>query len=399
MTVSPANQNEITIRPTVATIHLDHLTHNLQMIRQCVNGSKIMAIVKANAYGHGLLPVAKHLVHLGVEQLGVAFLEEGMTLRKGGIELPILVLGGILDTQIEHFLDYDLELTVSSLDKLKQVEEVAATKQKRPVVHLKIDTGMERIGVHSYSAGPFIEAAVRSKHCQIKGVYSHLACSDDPESSVTLEQLERFEEALRHFETLDVPMPIKHIANSGGILHFPQLHLDMVRPGIILFGIYPDPASHRNLNFKPVLSLKSKVVYFKVVQANRPISYGGTWQSDHEIRVVTVPIGYGDGYCRSLSNCGEVLIRGKRYPIVGQVCMDQFMVNIENGTAYNGEEVVLLGSQNKEAISVEEMAMKAGTIPYEILTRFNNRVPRVYVGVPEIESTPSDFFTLRKTID
>ena len=380
-----SNDESITPRATVATIHMNHLTHNLQQIRQCTPKSQIMAIVKANAYGHGLLPVAKHLEHLGVEQLGVAFLEEGIALRRGGVALPILVLGGVLDTQLPHFLDYNLELTVSSLDKLRQVEQVAQAKKMTPCIHLKIDTGMERIGVHSYSARPLIEAAVRSKECQLKGVYSHLACADDPQSPATLEQLHRFEEALSHFEKLSVSLPLRHLANSGGLLHFPQTHLDMVRPGILLFGIYPSAVSHRTLDLKPVLSLTSKVVYFKVVQAHRPVSYGGTWQSDHPIRVVTIPMGYGDGYCQSLSNSGEVLIRGKRYPIVGRVCMDQFMVNLGDGTAYNGEDVVLVGSQNQESISVEEMALKAGTIPYEILTRFNNRVPRVYVGQTEAD--------------
>ena len=376
---SPVDHDGVAMRPTVATIHLHRLTHNLQTIRKHINGSKIMAIVKANAYGHGLLPVTKHLAQRGVEQIGVAFLEEGIALRQGGIQLPILVMGGTLNSQIEHFLDFDLELTVSSADKLRQVEEVAVRKRKKAVIHLKIDTGMERIGVHSYSAGPFIEAAVRTKHCRLKGVYSHLACADDPDSPMTREQLNRFEEALHKFEQLQVPLPTRHLANSAGILHFPQTHLDMVRPGIILYGIYPAPACRRVLAIEPVLSLSSTVVYFKVVLANNAIGYGATWRSDHNIRVVTIPIGYGDGYCRSLSNRGEVLVRGKRYPIVGRVCMDQFMVNIEDGTAYNGDEVILIGSQGGERLSVEEMAEKADTIPYEILTRFNNRVPRVYV--------------------
>ena len=375
----PVDQNGVAMRPTVATIHLHRLTHNLQTIRKHINGSKIMAIVKANAYGHGLLRVTKHLAKLAVEQIGVAFLEEGIALRKGGIQLPILVMGGTLNTQIEFFLDFDLELTVSSLDKLRQVEEVAAYKRKKAVIHLKIDTGMERIGVHSYSAGPFIEAAVRSKHCQLKGVYSHLACADDPDSPMTQKQLNRFEEALGKFEQLQVPLPTRHLANSGGILHFPQTHLDMVRPGIILYGIYPGPHCRQIFDIEPVLSLSSTVVYFKVVLANNPIGYGATWRSDHNIRVVTIPIGYGDGYSRSLSSRGEVLIRGNRYPIVGRVCMDQFMVNIENNTAYNGDEVVLIGSQGDEQLTVEEMAEQADTIPYEILTRFNNRVPRLYV--------------------
>ncbi len=378
------NEMPLTPRPTIASVNLDHLTHNLELIRQCANGSKVMAIVKANAYGHGLVPVVQHLVKLGVEQVGVAFLEEGITLRRAGLKLPILVLGGILHSQIHHFLDFDLELTVSSIAKLRQVEAVAATKQKQAVIHLKVDTGMERIGVHSYSAKPFIEAALQTQHCTLKGIYSHLACADDPSSPMTMEQIARFEQTLSYFDQIGAPMPLRHLANSGGILHFPESHYDFIRPGIILYGIYPDPASRRILDLKPLLTLTSKVVYFKVVQPNCPISYGATWRSDHMIRVVTVPIGYGDGYRRALSNRGSVLIRGKRYPIVGRVCMDQFMVNIEWDSAYNGDEIVLVGKQGNASVTVEEMAEWADTIPYEILTGFNNRLPRIYLENDQI---------------
>lgn len=367
-----------TTRPTIAQINLDHLAQNLDCVRLQVQGKKVMAIIKANAYGHGLVPVAQFLVKKGIEQFGVAFLEEGIQLRKAGITTPILVLGGILNNQVEYFLDYDLELTVSSITKLRQLEEVAASKKQKAVVHLKIDTGMERIGVHSYSCAPFLEAAVRSKFCEIKGIYSHLACADDPHSSMTRLQLERFEEALFHFEKMGIPPPLRHLANSGGILNFPETHLDMVRPGIILFGIYPSNECTVDIGVKPVFSLTSKVVYFKVVQANRSVGYGATWEPEHQTRVVTVPIGYGDGFPRALSNSGSVLIRGKRHPIVGMVCMDQFMVDIDDGTAYVEDDVVLVGQQGGHTIRVEDLAEKAGTIPYEILTQLNDRIPRVY---------------------
>ena len=366
-------------RPTRILVDLGAIAHNLGAIRARV-GVPVMGIVKANAYGHGLVPVARHLQAQGVDQLGVAFLEEGIALREAGITLPILVLGGIFGPQVGDYLAHDLEITVSSLDKLRQVEAAAEAMGRRAVVHLKIDTGMERIGVHSYSCGPFIEAAVASEWCTIKGIYSHLACADDPGSPMTARQVARFAEACAHFERLGAPMPLRHLANSGGVLHFPETWLDMVRPGILLYGVQPDPASQRTLDLRPALSLVSKVVYFKVVKAGHPVSYGATWTAARDTRVVTVPLGYGDGWPRALSGRGEVLIGGQRHPIVGRICMDQFMVDIGRGSAWNEDPVVLVGAQGGERITVEAVAEAAGTIPYEILTGLNERIPRVYPG-------------------
>lgn len=365
-------------RPTRIVVDLDVLADNLRAIRAHV-GVPVMGIVKANAYGHGLVPVARHLQAQGVEQLGVAFVEEGVALRRAGIAGPILVLGGILGRQVAELLVHDLEITVSSLDKLRAVEAAAEALGRKAVIHLKVDTGMERIGVHSYSCGPLIEAAVASRWCVLKGIYSHLACADDPASPMTALQLERFFEACAHFDRLGAPMPIRHLANSGGVLHFPETWLDMVRPGIILYGVLPDPDAQRTVELRPALSLISQVVYFKSVLAGHPVSYGATWTPAADTRVVTVPIGYGDGYPRALSNNGEVLIRGRRRPIVGRLCMDQFMVDLgADGTAYVEDDVVLVGSQGGETIRVEDVARRAGTIGYEILTRLNERVPREY---------------------
>jgi len=371
----PASQ-----RPTRIFVDLDAMSANLGAIRARV-GVPVMAVVKANAYGHGLVPVARHLQSQGADQLGVAFLEEGVALRRAGITLPILVMGGIFGPQAADFIAHDLEITVSSLDKLRQVEAAAQALGRKAVIHLKIDTGMERIGVHSYSAGPFIEAAVASQWCVLKGIYSHLACADDPGAAMTALQLERFLKACSHFERLDAPMPLRHLANSGGVLHFPQTWLDMVRPGIVLYGVLPDPASQPTIALHAALSLVSQVVYFKVVKAGRPVSYGATWAPDVDTRVVTVPIGYGDGYPRALSSRGQVLIRGQRWPVVGRVCMDQFMIDLgTSGTAYNEDEVVLIGRQGDAAITAEAVAQAAGTIPYEILTGLNERIPRIHRG-------------------
>jgi alanine racemase len=367
-------------RPTRIRVDLDALTHNLRALRAHA-GVPVMGIVKANAYGHGLVPVGLHLQAQGVEQLGVAFLEEGVALRKAGVAVPLLVMGGIFGPQAAALIANDLEITVSSIAKLSQVEAAAEALGRRATIHLKIDTGMERIGVHSYNAGPFIEAALASKHCVVKGVYSHLACADDPASSMTLQQLERFLDACAHFDRVGAPMPIRHLANSGGVLHFPDTHLDMVRPGIALYGVLPDPSARATMELRPVLSLHSQVVYFKVVPAGQSVSYGATWAPAIDTRVVTIPIGYGDGWPRALSSRGEVLIRGERRPMVGRVCMDQFMVDLgPAGTAYNEDEVVLIGEQGGAAIRCEDVAAAAGTIPYEVLVNLNNRIPRGYVG-------------------
>ncbi|WP_187471227.1 alanine racemase [Luteimonas viscosa] len=366
-------------RPTRIVVDLDAIAGNLRNIQAHV-GVAVMPIVKANAYGHGLVPVARHLQAVGAGRMGVAFVEEGVALRRAGVTVPILVMGGIFGHQVGQFLSHDLDITVSSLSKLRQVEAAAEAAGRKAAIHLKVDTGMERIGVHGYSAGPFVEAAVRSRWCEIRGVYSHLACADDPESPMTALQLERFLEACAHFDRLGTPMPVRHLANSGGVLHFPDTHLDMVRPGILLYGVLPDPASRPAIPVRSALSLLSQVVYFKVVRAGATVGYGATWTALHDTRVVTVPIGYGDGWPRAVSSRGQVLIRGRRHPLVGRVCMDQFMVDIGDNSAFNEDEVVLVGRQDGESITIEEVARTAGTIPYEILVQLNERIPRQYRG-------------------
>ena len=370
----------VTQRPSRIVVDLPAIAGNLRAIRDRVR-VPVMGIVKANAYGHGLVAVARHLEASGVDRLGVAFVEEGIALRRAGIRLPTLVLGGIFGPQVADYLRHDLEITVSSLDKLRQVEAVAEASGQRARVHLKIDTGMERIGVHSYSCGAFIEAAAASRWCDIVGVYSHLACADDPASPMTARQVERFAEACAHFTRIGAPMPLRHLANSGGVLHAPDTWLDLVRPGIILYGVLPDPASHPAIALRPALSLVSRVVYFKVVRSGGTVSYGATWTAAVDTRIATVPVGYGDGFPRALSSRGEVLLRGQRRPIAGRVCMDQFMVDLgPDGTAYNEDEVVLVGVQGDHAIRVEDVARQAGTIPYEILTGLNERIPRHYIA-------------------
>jgi alanine racemase len=377
--------NELTIssngvvRPTAVTVNLSRLTENYRAIETAVSPAKVMAVLKANAYGHGLVDVARHVVGLGAPYLGVAFLEEGIKLREAGIDAPILVMGGILGNQIPLFLRHDLTLTASSLDKLHQIEAAAGAMGVTAKIHLKIDTGMERIGVHYYNAAALLEAALACEHCEVEGIYSHFANADAADLSSARVQLARFEQVLAFYDQRGLSRPpLCHMANSGAILQLPEAHFDMVRAGILLYGVYPSPEVRQTIVVRPALSWKSHVVYFKVVRPGQPVSYGSTWQTDHMVRVVTVPVGYGDGYFRSMSGRAEVIIRGRRYPVVGRVCMDQVMVNIEWDSAYNDDEVILIGESGSAAIRCEDLAEWAGTIPYEVLTNINTRVPRIY---------------------
>ncbi len=369
-----------TIRPTHVEVNLDHLCANLKAIKAKTAPAKVMIIIKANAYGHGMEAVAHHLAP-HADYIGVAVLEEGILLRKKGIQTPILVLGGIWEEQIPEFIKYNLTLTASSVERLQQIDRAAEMLEKKAIVHLKFDTGMERIGVHYYTAHTLQEAALGCKHLITEGIYSHFANSDAENLDHARLQLERFNEVLDFYPKHSLPYPaLRHIANSGAILQLPEATFDMVRPGIMLYGVYPSDEVQRTVNLTPALSWKSKVVYFKVTQPNHPVSYGSIWQSDENTRVVTIPVGYGDGYFRTMSNKAKVIIRGIKVPQVGRICMDQMVANLgANGSGYNGDEVILIGKQENERITAEDLAHWAGTIPYEILTNINTRVPRVYI--------------------
>jgi alanine racemase len=368
------------VRPTLVEVNLSRLAENFHNIQRKVAPAKVMPILKANAYGHGLVEIAQHLQSLGAEYLGVAVLEEGILLREKGITVPILVLGGILGNQIIHFLKYDLTITASSIEKLCQVEELAAQMDVIAKVHLKIDTGMERIGVHYYSAESMLETALKCRNVNIEGIFSHFANSETSELSHARLQIERFNEVLGYYERAGLKTPpLRHMSNSGAILQLPEAYFDLVRPGLLLFGVYPSPEAARTVKVRPALSWKSRVVYFKVIKPGHPVGYGSTWETDHLVRAVTVPVGYGDGYFRSMSHNAKVLIHGNKYPVVGLISMDQIVVNIEWDSAYNNDEVVLIGEVGNEAITVEDLAAWAETIPYEVLTNINTRVPRVYL--------------------
>ena len=368
-------------RPTFAEIDLDRLTANYRAVEGAVGSAGMLPVLKANAYGHGLLPVARHLETLGAAGLAVAFFEEGALLREAGIDCPILVMGGIDVRQIPHFLRYDLTITASSIEKLHEVDRAASELGVTARVHIKVDTGMGRIGIRPETAPAMFEAGLAATSVEVEGVYSHFATADRTDPEQTDHQLERFRRAVCFYAARGLPVPKLHVANSGAILQHPDSYLDLVRPGILLFGIYPSDEVARTIEVTPVLTWKSQVVFFKVQPSGYPVGYGAAWKPSGNTRIVTVPVGYGDGYFHALSKHGEVIIGGSYRPIVGGVCMDQLMVDIgPDGEAYNGDEVVLIGSQGDASITATDLARWAGTIPYEVLTNINTRVARRYIG-------------------
>jgi alanine racemase len=369
----------IEFRPTYIEVDLNALENNFKVISNTVSPSKVMPMIKANAYGHGLIECGKVFERVGAFYLGVAFVEEGVMLRLAGIETPILVFGGVVLSQLEHYLKYNLEINASSISKLQAIDAVAAGFGKKARVQLEVDTGMERVGVHYYNSHDFIAQACALKNIEIVGVHSHFATIKTGDLSYPREQISRFQYALEGFDKLKIKRPLTHISSSGALGRLPEAYFDIVRPGVESYGISPGKDAPMITGLRPVMSLKSQVVYFKVVKKGAGVSYGHTWIAPRDTRIVTIPIGYGDGYMRRLSNKGTVLIRGKRYPIAGTICMDQLMVDIGDGEAYNDDEVVLLGSQGEETISANEIAELVETTPHEVTVALNSRVPRRYI--------------------
>ena len=368
------------LRPTYLEVDLAVLAANYRAIAAHVAPARVMPILKANAYGHGLVEVARAMEAAGAPYVGVAYLEEGVRLRQQGVRVPVLVLGGIVGSQIPRFLEHDLTLTASSVDKLRAIDEQAAALGRAARVHLKIDTGMERIGVHWYSAEPLLEASLKCRHAHVEGIFTHFANADDRDLAHARLQLERFEEVLRFYERRSLPAPLRHAANSGAILQLPASRFDLVRPGILLYGAAPSPDVALAIAVRQALRWVTRVVYFKVVKPGNPVSYGSSWAPKEMTRVVTLPAGYGDGYMRAMSGKAEVILHGTRYPVVGRICMDQMMVSIGWDSAHNGDEAVLLGASGDAKITIEDLAAWAGTVPHEVLTSINTRVPRVYIN-------------------
>ena len=369
------------MRNNYAKISLGNLKHNIDVIR---NGlapeTRYCAIVKANAYGHGMEAVARAALEHGASYLAVAFAEEGVRLRDAGFTCPILLLGATDKSHMADVLDYNLTPAIFTVEALRALQKQAAVAGKTRAFHFKIDTGMNRIGFKDLSDFSYA-LDVLEKECPnliFEGLFTHFAVSEVPDPAFTLLQGERFSQYVALAKQRG-HRPLLHASNSGGALLFPQFQFDMVRGGIAMYGYHPAGAPVPGVDLKPVLSWVTSVVHIKTVPAGEGVSYGLKYTAPHDIRVATLPVGYGDGYKRCLSGNIDVLIRGKRVPQIGAICMDQMMCDVTGIPDVKiGDEAVLIGRQGDECITADEMAERAGTISYEILLCISDRVPRIF---------------------
>ncbi|MHB1452919.1 MAG: alanine racemase [Saccharofermentanales bacterium] len=377
-----------------AQVNLDSIAHNVRILRRIVKrNAEIMGVVKADAYGHGTKQVVPVLLRNGATRLAVSMLDEAIELRKNGVEVPILILGYTDPRRSDEIIEYNVTQTVYSMDLAFSLSEAGIRAAREVRIHIKVDTGMGRVGFMSgFEAVKQISEIGKMRNIVIEGLYTHFASADEESPDYTMQQFEKFMSICNELGRLGIQIPIKHVCNSAAAARYPFMHLDMVRAGILLYGMSPSPAVNAaGLGFRPAMTLKANIVLIKKTGEGQPISYGRTFTTSRESVIATIPIGYADGYSRTLSNKAEVLIKGERYPVVGTVCMDTCMADITDAQTEisTGDEVVLFGSSGAESIDIDEIASLMGTINYEVTCLIGKRVPRVYTddtGIREIEN-------------
>lgn len=369
-------------RPTWADIDLGAIEYNYAQVKRMVGKDvMLMAVVKANAYGHGTVEISRILENSGVNYLGVATTDEAVRIRDHGIKTPILILGSILPEEVKIAKDRDITITLCSYEILNEIKKLAKHEEpgdSKLKVHIKVDTGMGRIGIWHEDALQFTKE-VAALHCiNLEGIYTHFSSAGRDEF-FTNYQIESFERLIASIEKGWIKIPLRHAANSIATVDFKRSYLNLVRPGLIIYGMYPKHTFPKLIKLKPAMSLKTKVVFIKDIPAGRSISYGRTFISQKPTKVATLPIGYADGYNRGVSNKAQVLVRGQFASVVGKVTMDQTMIDVGNIRGVKvGDEVVLIGKQGRHEIRVEQLARLAGTIAYDFICGISNRVPRVY---------------------
>lgn len=364
-------------RATKAVINLGAISHNIAAIRKRIGNKRgLMAVVKADGYGHGAVEVSRVALRSGADSLGVALSEEGQLLREAGIEAPILVLGLIQPEEAYKVVNFRLAQTVTSIELLEALNQEGHKASTEVKVHVKVDTGMGRIGVKPEEAVSFIRKVKSFKSLNLEGLFSHFSSADEKDKASSQRQLQLFDQVIHEVQLAGIELPKKHIANSAAVLDLPESYYDMVRPGIMVYGLYPSREVSHSIELKPAMALKTRVSAVKVVPPGTPISYGRTFITKKKTMVATLPVGYADGYRRLLSNRGVVLIKRCRAPLIGRVCMDTCMVDVSDvEDVQPGDEVILFG----EEISVDEVAASIGTIVNEVICAVGKRVPRIYV--------------------
>ncbi len=382
------------MRPVWAEINLDTIATNTKNIKKLVGDKELIAIVKADCYGHGAVDVVPTLLENGASRLAVAMLTEAIELRENNINAPIVILGYTPLYLGEELINYDIEQTVYDLDYAKELSKIALSFNKKAKIHIAIDTGMGRIGfLPGDDTVKTINEVYNLEGLEVIGIYSHFSTSDEKDKSYANEQLFKFKKVIADLKALGIEIPLKHISNSGAIIDMPETYLNGVRPGIILYGYYPSKeVSNDNLSVKPALTLKAKVAHVKELHKDMYISYGKTFKTNKKTIVATLPIGYGDGYPRALSENAKVIVNGKFASILGRICMDQCMIDVTDiENVKTGDEVIILGEEGDLKFNADDMAEALGTINYEILCRIKSRIPRVYIKNKKV-------FKVRNTI-
>ncbi|WP_059172878.1 alanine racemase [Bacillus sp. FJAT-27445] len=370
-------------RDTWAEVSLDHIKSNLGQFQQFIEKKvKLMAVVKADGYGHGAVRIAQTAISAGADYLAVAILDEALELRKAGIGHPILVLGYTPERSIRAAIQHRIALTVFSEEMLMQIISQSRSLNKTAAIHLKIDTGMSRLGLTSTKEA--VEVAIKAnaaKEVKLEGVFTHFANADNSCSPYTLLQFAKFRDVLESIESAGISIPLRHCCNSAATMNFPEMHLDMVRIGIAMYGLYPDSSlKDHPIRLQPAMSFKTKISAVKKVSPYQPASYGCTWEMPHETMLATLPVGYADGFSRLLSNRGRVLIKGHFAPIAGRICMDQTIIDVTGvGHCKIGDTVTLFGQDGIGFQSAEELSDLIGSIPYEVVCSIGKRVPREYM--------------------
>ena len=370
------------LRPVWAEIDLDALAYNVRNIKKLIGDKEMIAVVKADAYGHGAIDIVETLQENGVSRLAVAVITEAIELRKSGVNIPIMILGYTPTDYGEELIKYDIEQTVYDLEYAKRLSEVANKLNKKAKIHIAVDTGMGRIGFYpnEKSVEDVVEIS-NLKNIEIEGMFTHYATADEEDKTYTHHQFELYNKFNSALEDRGVSIPFKHTSNSGAIMDLPETYLDGVRAGIILYGYYPsDEVNKEVLPLKPILTLKTKVCHVKKMDKDMYISYGRTFKTERESVIATIPIGYADGYSRSLSGKVKVIVNGKFAKVVGRICMDQCMIDVTDiDDVKVGDEVILIGEDNNLQYNADDMAKDLGTINYEVLCMIKQRIPRLYI--------------------